>query len=150
MMRTENREAWAALRAWLKGKNIRKLCRLTGISKSTVYSWLEEERPIPAWAPALIHRVYPDLYHLRRVLGFDVAGLMVVTEAQAAGVDGLLAQALKVGAAAGKLEHDTVRAAADGVIDEREAQQLEQDKEALEREAEGHGAAVRQLRRRRA
>lgn len=144
MKREWNRPVAEALNKWLEDvHNMRRVSRLAGIGTSTLYDWLSERYPIPAWAPARIFNVVPDIGALVKTLGLDELGLTVSRVPNAKSTDDLRDAALRVAGDAGLLARVVADALQDGRIDDDERRALDRAAEQVQRVAEELRQAAR-------
>jgi hypothetical protein len=135
-IRQENAAVAAALRTWLKGHNLRRVCRLSGIPKSTLYAWMEEERQVPAWAPARLYLALPELRHLAATLGLSDLGLALVVRPTADASTDVRDTCLRLMMEVGATARSVKRALSDAELSNDERSEIDAAAEAVQRVAE--------------
>lgn len=136
MIRTENSAVAAALAKWLRGANIKRIARLSGIPRSTIYAWLEEDRQVPAWAPARIFLALPDERGLEEVLGLVDLGLILLRRPEPHSSRDLRDIVLRLVAEVGIASEIVRQAAAKADLTNDERQEIDAAAEKVQRVAE--------------
>lgn len=125
MQREANAPHAEALRYWLRqSKNMRRTARLAEVGRSTLYEWIDEGFPVPAYAMRKVFRAIPDVAAFAETSGANAIGLVVSRGQTIQSAGDIRDEVMDVTTALGAASDALRKAYANRVIDEGERRTL--------------------------